>query len=76
MGENWQEILEERMGPSPLGFLANPQLSMELVCLYQLPLELGKPCYSPRHDELLRTDVGLKSQHFPLTLAVGGVECS
>jgi len=29
------------MGSGPLGFLANPQLSMNLVCLYQLPFELG-----------------------------------
>jgi len=29
------------MGSGPLGFLANPQLSMNLVCLYQLPLVLG-----------------------------------
>jgi len=31
------------MGPSPLGFLANPQLSTDLVCLYQLPFELAIP---------------------------------
>jgi len=29
------------MGSGPLGFLANPQLSTGLVCLYQLPFELG-----------------------------------
>ena len=61
------------MGPSPLGFLANPQLSTDLVCVYQLPFELGQPCYSPQHDELSKTYVGLGSQHFPLSLAVGGI---
>jgi len=29
------------MGSDPLEFLANPQLSMDLVCLYQLPFKLG-----------------------------------
>jgi len=29
------------MGSGPLGFFANPQLSTDLVCLYQLPFELG-----------------------------------
>ena len=52
------------MGPSPLGFLANPQLSTDLVCLYQLPFELGQPYYSPKYDELSKTYIGLKSQHF------------
>ena len=61
------------MGIAPLGFLANPQLSMDLICLYQLPFESGLPCYSPQHDELSRTYVGLKGQHFPLSLAIRGV---
>jgi len=43
------------MGSGPLGFLANPQLSTDLVSLYQLPFELGKPCYFPQHDKLSRT---------------------
>ena len=30
-----------QMGTCPLGFLANPQLSTGLICLYQLPFELG-----------------------------------
>jgi len=29
-----------QMGLDPLGFLANPQLSTDLICLYQLPFEL------------------------------------
>jgi len=29
------------MGSGPLGFSANPQLPTDLVCLYQLPFELG-----------------------------------
>jgi len=29
------------MGSGPLGFLANPQLSTDLVCLYQPPFEIG-----------------------------------
>ena len=45
-----------------LGFLANSQLSTDLI--NQLLFELDKPYYSPQHDELLRTYVGLKSQHF------------
>ena len=32
---------EGKAGPSPLEFLAKPQLSTDLVCLYQLPFELG-----------------------------------
>ena len=64
------------MGTGPLGFLANSQLSTDLICLYQLPFELGKPCYSPQHDELSRIYVGLKGQHFSLSLAVRGVGLS
>jgi len=30
-----------KTGSDSLGFLANPQLSMGLVCLYQLLFELG-----------------------------------
>ena len=58
------------MGTGPLGFFANPQLSTGLICLYQLPFESGWPCFSPQHDELSRTYVGLKGQHFPLSLTV------
>jgi len=29
------------VGSNPLGFLANSQLSTDLVCLYQLLFELG-----------------------------------
>jgi len=29
------------MGTDPLEFLANPQLSTDLICLYQLPFEMG-----------------------------------
>ena len=29
------------MGSGPLRFLANPQLSTDLVCLYQPPVELA-----------------------------------
>jgi len=36
--------------------------------------ELGYPSYSPQHYELLKTYVGLKSQHFPLSLAFIGIE--
>ena len=61
------------MGTGPLGFLTNPQLSTDLVCLYQLPFESGYPFYSPQHDELSRTYVGLKGQHFPLSLTIRGV---
>ena len=61
------------MGTGPLGFLADPQLSTDLICLYQLPFESGLPCYSPQHDELSRTYIGLKGQHFPLSLIIGGV---
>ena len=32
---------ENQMGTGPVGFLANPQLSTGLICLYQLPFELG-----------------------------------
>ena len=54
-------ILEKREGLDPLGFLANPQLSTDLNCLYQLPFELGLSCYSPKNDELSRISFGLKS---------------
>ena len=30
-----------QIGSGPLGFLANPQLSTDLVCLYQLSFELA-----------------------------------
>ena len=65
--EEWNQV--------HLGFLANPQLSTDLRCLYQLPFELGQPCYSPQHDKFSKTYVGLRSQHFPLSLAVEGVGC-
>ena len=68
--ENQQEILEEHEGLDPLGFLANPQLSTDLNCLYQLPFELGLSCYSPQHDELSRISFGLKSQKISLSLAI------
>jgi len=29
------------MGPSPIEFLSNPQVSTDFVCLDQLPFELG-----------------------------------
>ena len=60
------------MGSGPLRILANPQLSMDLVCLYQPPFEFGYLCYSPQYDELLRVYIGLKSQYFPLTLFTKG----
>jgi len=42
MEKNWQAILvRNQMGSGSLGFLANPQLSTDLVCLYQPPFELG-----------------------------------
>jgi len=31
----------EKVGSGPLRFLVNPQLSTDLVCLYQLPFELA-----------------------------------
>ena len=62
------------MGIGPLEFLANSQLSTDLICLYQLLFELGLPCYSSQHDELSRIYIGLKGQHFPLSLAVRGIE--
>ena len=44
---------------------------------FDMPLsttfESVSPCYSPQHDELSRTYVGLKGQHFPLSLTVKGV---
>ena len=40
----WRELVRDfgrNVGRlAPLGFLANPQLSTGLVCLYQLPFEL------------------------------------
>jgi len=36
-----RETLVEKAGSGPLGFLANPQLSTDLVYLYKLPFELG-----------------------------------
>ena len=60
------------MGLGPLGFLANPQLSIDLVCLYQPLSELDWPCYSPQYDELSRISIGLKSQYFSLSLVVRG----
>jgi len=58
------------MGSGPLEFLANPQLSTDLVRLYQQPFELDQPRYSPQHGELSRISVGLKSHYFSLSLAV------
>ena len=60
------------MGSRPLGFLANPQLSTDLVCLDQPPFESRKPCYSPHHYELLKIYFELKSQYFPLALFTEG----
>jgi len=61
-------------GPSPLGFLANPQLSTDLVCLYQLPFELGYHAISLSMMSYRELKLNLKSQHFPLSLAFRGVE--
>ena len=63
------------MGTSPLGFLANPQLSTDLICLYQLPFELGSHAIPLSIMSCQRFMLGLKGQHFPLSLAVGGVGC-
>jgi len=42
MEENWQGIMEElNWGSGLIGFLVNPQLSTDLVSLYQPPFELG-----------------------------------
>jgi len=66
-----REFWRNQIGSGPLGFLANPQLSTDLVCLYQLPFELAS--HAIQHDELSRFYVGLKSQLFPLSLAIKGL---
>jgi len=35
-----KEFWRNQIGLGPLGFLANPQLLTDLVCLYQPPFEL------------------------------------
>ena len=61
------------MGTGPLGFLANPQLSTDLICLYQLPLSRASHAIPLSMMSCRGLMLGLKSQRFPLSLAVGGV---
>jgi len=73
---SWEKIgrgfWRNQLGSGFLGFLANPPLSTNLVCLYQLPLSSASYVIPLSMMSCWGFYIWLRSQYFPLALFAEG----